>query len=98
MAFGEINWSKCPVDYMLGGVQRYVERGIEPGHFLRAVLSNDLKESFKRADDENTKHMREWVAFIYWELPGGCHGSPEHVKDWCLAGGLVGMEKADASG
>ena len=30
------DWSLIP-DYMIGGLRRYIERGIPPGHFLSAV-------------------------------------------------------------
>lgn len=85
-----VNYAKIPVDYMVDGVRLYIERGIPPGHFLTALFSNDLKESFKRADDANTAKMREWVGFVYWEMPWGSQGSPAHVSAWIDAGGLEG--------
>ena len=87
----ETNYAKVPVDYMVGGVKRYIENGIPPGHFLQALFSNDLKETFKRADDNNTAAMSKWVGFMYWEMPAGSHGSPKHVQDWIDAGGLKGI-------
>ena len=86
----QVNWSKCPVDYMVDGMRRYVEHGVPPGHFLTALLSNDLKESFNRADDANTAAMRQWVIFLRWELPVGCQGSPAKVRAWIDQGGLRG--------
>ena len=76
MAFAEISidWAKVPVDYMANGVRRYVERGIQPGHFLTALFSNDLRETIGRADDTNALRIRDWVVFLVCELPSGCHG------------------------
>lgn len=63
-------------------LDRYVQHRIPTGGFLRAVLSNDLMESFKRADFENTRDMHEIVSYIYNKLPMSCHGSPEAVEKW----------------
>lgn len=60
----------------------YVNHGIETGGFLRAVLENDLMESFGHADIENRHHLFEICSFIYNELPTGCHGSCEKVQKW----------------
>jgi len=73
--------SKVPV-HTLPGLKRYIENHIEPGGFLSAVLSNDLKESFGRADQENREHLFDIVNFLYNEAPATCWGSPEKVKAW----------------
>lgn len=64
------------------GIDRYVEDRCPPGSFLTAVLSNDLKESFGRADEENIRDMFEIVSYCYNEIPFDCWGSPERVKHW----------------
>lgn len=71
-----------PVDYMHGGVQRYLDHGIPPGSFLTALFSNNLKEAFRQADDENTAAMRAWVGFVINEMPNTAQGSPEIVQAW----------------
>lgn len=86
----EINYSRLP-EHMRDGMRRYIENGIPPGSFQRAVLSNDLMEAFRRADDVNAYAMRDYAVFLTCEAPGGCFGSPEHVKDWIAQGGLVGL-------
>ena len=86
----ETNYAKVPVDYMVDGVRRYLEHGIQPGDFLIALFSNDLKEAFKRADDANTAAMRQWVAFMIWEMPVESQGSPARVEAWMKAGGFAG--------
>lgn len=65
-----------------GALERYVEHKIEPGGFLTAVLSNNLVESFARADSFNQHNMKEIVSFIYSELPSNCWGSREIVNKW----------------
>jgi hypothetical protein len=68
--------------HMWGAIERYMLHGIPPGSFLTAVLSNDLREAFARADDENTACMKQWVQFLYSYAPSGSWGSPEHFHSW----------------
>lgn len=84
-----IDYSRLPA-HMQDGMRRYIDHGIKPGSFLVAVLSNDLMEAFKRADDVNVAAMVEYARFLYNQAPCVCYGSPEHVKDWISAGGLKG--------
>lgn len=60
----------------------YVVNRIETGGFLRAVLSNDLKEAAGRGDHINVRMLNEIVTYIYMELPSRCWGSPEKVAQW----------------
>lgn len=58
------------------------------GDFLRAVLSNDLMGAVGRADHDNIRVLPAICSYVYMELPGPCHGSPEIVSEWqatCLA-------------
>ena len=76
-----INYSLLP-EHIRGGVQRYIEDGIPPGDFLTAVIRNDLRESFARADDINTERMFDIVSFFYNEVPLLCWGSVKRMTDW----------------
>ena len=69
-------------DHMMDGLTRYIESGIPPGHFLRAVIINDLKEAVGRADDENVKILPAYVGYLYNEAPAGCWGSQEAFDHW----------------
>lgn len=80
----------APVDYMEEGMRLWVEHGLEPGSFAMALLKNDLRAAFERADHNNTRHMRDWVVWCMMELPAQCWGSPEVVKAWSERGGLRG--------
>ena len=79
--------------YMWGAVSRYLQHGIEPGGFLKAVLCNDLFGAYARADNMNTEVMKDWCMFIYNAVPGGCHGSVETYERWVELGGLEGVSK-----
>lgn len=52
------------------------------GSFLTALLSNDLKETFARADDVNSAAIQSYICFLYNCAPSGSWGSPARVKDW----------------
>lgn len=68
--------------HMVGAVKRYIINGIAPGSFLAAVASNDLREAFARADDDNAAAMHNWVKFFYNYTPAGCWGSPAKFQEW----------------
>ena len=76
------DYLKVPTAHMVGAVQRYLGRGISPGQFLTAVICNDLKGAFGRADMDNAAAMRDWVRFFCNEVPGDAWGSPEVMKAW----------------
>lgn len=73
--------------HMRDGIQRYLENGVPPGHFLTALLSNDLMEAFGRADETNRAAMWDWVVFLYNETPSDSHGSSENFQRWIERGG-----------
>ena len=63
-------------------LKRYVEDGCPTGHFLEAVLSNNLTEAIGRADDENLATLPAIVSYCYNKIPADCWGSPEKVDAW----------------
>ena len=65
-----------------GGMTRYLQHGIEPGSFLRAVLENDLLNAFGRADNENKRNLEEIVRWIYNYAPADSWGSTAKVEAW----------------
>lgn len=69
-------------DRMMGGITRWIENGIQPGDFLWAVITNDLKDAVGRADDENLRNLPAYVSYFYNEAPAACWGSPEKAAAW----------------
>ena len=67
---------------MMGGIRRYIDDKCPPGHFLTAVLENDLKEAVSRADHRNMKVIPAYVSYLYNHAPGNCWGSKEAVDEW----------------
>lgn len=88
----KVKWGAIP-EHMRGGVIRYVERGLPPGHFLTAVFSNDFMEMCRRADSENGRVLTEYAKLISNQCPGDCYGGPETVRHWIARGGIMGNER-----
>lgn len=80
----QIDYTGLP-EHMRDGARLYIEHGVEPGGFLRAVLQNQLVEAFGRADDTNRAAMFQWAGWLYNEAPRGAWGSPEKVDAWIKA-------------
>lgn len=72
-------------------IDRWVEVACPTGSFVEAVLENNLKEAFGRADHENIAAMPHIVAYCYNRIPQACWGSRENVSEWSASGGLAGL-------
>ena len=77
-----INYATAPNQKMVPAIKRYVENRIEPGGFLTALLSNDLMRTFARADETNGSLIREWVQWMWSDMPPNMVGSQEKVEAW----------------
>jgi len=75
-------YSKIP-EVVLDGLYRFVEHGTPSGHFLTAVLVNDLFEAICRGDKESLVALPELVTFIHCEVPSICYKTRERVDRWC---------------
>ncbi len=67
---------------IIAAIRNHADHGQPCGHFVTAVLCNDLKESIGRADDENLRDLIEIVQYCWNEIPSGCWGSPDAVRTW----------------
>jgi hypothetical protein len=74
-------YSNAPV-HILDSISHYVEHGIEPGGFVKAVLSNDLVATFQIADAKSLRGLPDILRYIYWEIPLACWGSEAKVEAW----------------
>jgi hypothetical protein len=86
----QINYERVP-EHMRSGIRRYIEEGEPVGHFLTALLSNDLSGAVAHGDLINQAALVDWVKFLHNEAPSGAHGSLDNVRSWSKAGGLRGM-------
>ncbi len=63
-------------------IDEYIQTGAEVGHFLTAVICNDLTEALFHADPENLQNLRAYACYFYNEAPSPCWGSPEKMAAW----------------
>lgn len=70
-----------PEDYDFS-LLRYLIDGYLPGHFLTAVISNDLQRAISRADDASLRALKSIVVFLYNYAPSDAWGSQERVDGW----------------
>ena len=84
-----IDYSGLPLS-LQGGFKRYIEEGVQAGHFIMAVCRNDLMGAFGHADLMNQENMKIILEFVYNQAPFGCWGSVDDVKHWIARGGLKG--------
>lgn len=88
----EANAAKSGIpDYMRDGLIAHILDGRPTGGFLTALLSNDLKETFNKADDVNQKVVYNYVFFLFNYAPRAAWGSPERVERWRKDGGYNGL-------
>lgn len=64
------------------GLIHAIVYGYPPGGFLSAVFSNDLMETFGRADPDSVRGLHATLTWIHTFAPRGCWGSPDALKNW----------------
>jgi hypothetical protein len=84
-------------EHMHGAVLRYILDGLDPGHFLSAVIKNNLFESFMFADHKNIKMIRQYVELFYNYAPSDCWKSEEAKQNWIKKGGFRENAKNERS-
>jgi len=84
-----MNYDKIRPEIIVS-IRRYADIHCPTGGFLKAVLSNDLKEAVRSADDDNIRAIPEIILYCCWEIPYRCWGSPERVQAWLEAGTTAG--------
>lgn len=67
---------------MQEALKRYVIDRIPPGHFLTAIITNDLRGAFAHADDENARLVGLYVRWFHNVPPACCSGSRELMDSW----------------
>jgi hypothetical protein len=72
--------------HMADGLLLYLRFGVAPGHFLQAVLSNDLAEACGRADEVNRRALYNYVFLLHNFAPSTAWGSPAAFNAWLERG------------
>lgn len=70
------------------GLLDYIMKGQEPGGFLYALLTNDLRRTFERADEMNRHAIYNYLQFLFSYAPARCWGSRVAVAEWIEQGGV----------
>lgn len=83
-------------EHMHDSVVQYVLRGVHPGTFLSAVISNDLRAAVCHADEHNERRLVQWAKWFHNEAPANCHGSPEALRKWVQMHAALRAEKMEA--
>ncbi len=91
----EANLHRIPA-HCQDGLADYIRYGVPPGHFLLAVLSNDLREACARADEENRGALFQYVYVLTNYSPIACWGSRESVKYWIETGAALRRDSQPA--
>lgn len=81
------SWNLIPA-HMIGIVRRYIEHGVEPGNFLEAMLTNDLRGACYYADTTNRHAIFNYVMFFHNYAPSECWGSKQRFEAWMKQKGL----------
>jgi hypothetical protein len=63
-------------------MEEYVNDRRKPGHFLCAVIQNDLAQAVGRADEHSIKVLRDIVGWFFNKAPAACWGSKERMDAW----------------
>lgn len=74
-------WSAIP-ETLQGGLTRYIEHRIPPGHFLRSVLSGDLFGAMEAADIRAKTAMPFITVWLLKYCRCDAYGSRSVVDEW----------------
>ena len=68
--------------HMRDGFKLWIEHGISPGSFGRAVIDNDLLNVVAHADHINKSNIPTIVSWFYNYAPRNCWGSRNAASEW----------------
>lgn len=73
-------------EHLRGGLMRYLVHRIPPGHFLIAVLSNDLRGAIDRGDETSLMGLANIIRFLVNDVTYTAWGSEVVVRAWVEGG------------
>jgi hypothetical protein len=79
-----LDYSKLPEKFQ-DGMQNYIEKGYPPGHFLSAVIQNDLSKAIGYADPESLTMIPTLCEWIFNRAPSKSWGSRIAMEKWVAA-------------
>lgn len=75
--------------HMIESMVAYINTGRPLGHFLSAIVSNDLAGACNRADEINQHLLYDYVVLLSSYAPAGCWGSFEAYTKWVSHRGML---------
>lgn len=63
-------------------IDDYVLLGHRPGDCMMAILANDLRAAYSRADVEHVAAMPAIMLYLRSSIPAACWGSYDEVNAW----------------
>lgn len=63
-------------------IDAFVELGRPTGGFLQAVLDNDLRQAFAKADERSIEALPAVIGYLYNECPAECWGFNGASAEW----------------
>jgi hypothetical protein len=69
------DWTKDTID-------NYINRGLSPGSFCRALFANDLMMTYAYADMWSRDHMYDLLCYVRAKVPPEAKGSYRKVDNW----------------
>ena len=91
MAYRQPDYETIPNPSSIETVKRYVEKGVMPGNFLKALFSYHLS-ALKYAAPINKPLLAAWIDWMHFEMPGGTTGSRDIVEQHYIDGGMEGKK------
>lgn len=76
-------------EHTLRALDGYIQEHRPIGHFLTAVLSNDLRDAVGYADPDNEAALCDIVRYLHNCAPSICLGSLDSVAAWIAYGYAV---------
>lgn len=75
------DYDRIPL-HMVESMVAYIVKRRPTGSFLRAIISNNLKEAVMLADHKNIKIIPIYVSWFYNHAPASCWGSSDAYSHW----------------
>jgi hypothetical protein len=75
-----VEFARLIPQHLQGGLLRWIACAVPAGHFMQAVLSNNLFEAFNRGDQTSAAAMKNIVVFLQNYAPFSA--SKSHFESW----------------
>lgn len=72
----------------LYALERYRHQHAPLGHFLKAIVTNDLMGATHFADTIRRPMLANYASYVFNQLPAMAVGSPEAYDRWLLVGSV----------